>query len=96
VTILTLPSLDNMASSGRLKREPPDQKKFDGLVELGEERLKDSCMAALSLMSRFDLTYGAAHALAVAALRCMATGRRNATWCSKRFSTLSGSSPTCG
>jgi hypothetical protein len=58
-----------MASSGRLKREPPDQKEFDGLVKLGEERPKDSRTASLFLISRFDLAYGAAHAFAVAALR---------------------------
>jgi hypothetical protein len=66
---MTLPSLGNMVSSGRLKREPPEQNEFAGLVELGEQRLKDSRAASLSLVGRFDLAYGAAHAFAVAALR---------------------------
>jgi hypothetical protein len=66
---MTLSSLENMVSSGRLKREPPKQMEFDGLLELGEARLKDSRTASLSLAGRFDLAYGASHAFALAALR---------------------------
>ena len=44
-------------------------KEFDGLVHSGLARLKDAENEANSLESRFDLAYGAAHALCLAALR---------------------------
>ena len=40
-----------------------------GLLRSGEARLADAANRALSLESRFDLAYNAAHALALAALR---------------------------
>ncbi len=61
--------LDNLVRVGRLKREPPAQAEFDGLVRSGLLRLHDAENAALSLESRFDLAYNAAHALSLAALR---------------------------
>lgn len=61
--------LDNLVRSGQLKAEPPAQAEFDGLVRSGRLRLKDAGNASLSLESRFDLAYNAAHALALAALR---------------------------
>lgn len=42
---------------------------MDGLVRSGNARLKDAQIDTLSLDSRFDLAYNAAHALALAALR---------------------------
>lgn len=56
-------------SAGQLKTEPPAQAEIDGLIESGEARLRDAERADLSLESRFDLAYNAAHALALAALR---------------------------
>ena len=62
--------LENLAGPGGvLAKEAPDAKEFDGLVRSGLARLRDAESAANSLASRFDLAYGAAHALCLAALR---------------------------
>lgn len=61
--------LDNLVRIGKLKAEPPAQAEFDGLVRSGLVRLRDAENASLSLESRFDLAYNAAHALSLAALR---------------------------
>ena len=66
---MTLADLDNLVSAGKLKREPPNQDEFDGLIEQGEAKFKDTQITSLSLVSRFDLVYGASHAFALAALR---------------------------
>lgn len=66
---MTLADLDNLVNTGKLKRQPPNQEEFDGLIEQGEAKFKDSQMASLSLVSRFDLAYSASHAFALAALR---------------------------
>ena len=52
-----------------LKAEPPDAKEYAGLIRSGLARLKDADNSALSLESRFDLAYNAAHAFCLAALR---------------------------
>lgn len=62
-------NLDNLARIGRLKMEPPARAEFEGLLRSGRLRLADAQNEALSLESRFDLAYNAAHALALAALR---------------------------
>jgi hypothetical protein len=61
--------LDNLVRAGKLKREPPAPAELDGLIRSGAVRLKDAELPALSLESRFDLAYNAAHSLALAALR---------------------------
>jgi hypothetical protein len=62
--------LENLAGPGGvLAKEAPDAKEFDGLVRSGVARLHDAENATNSLESRFDLAYGAAHALCLAALR---------------------------
>ncbi|CAG0969697.1 hypothetical protein BURK2_01209 [Burkholderiales bacterium] len=62
--------LENLAGPGKpLKAEPPDAKEFAGLKRSGLARLADATNARLSLESRFDLAYNAAHALCLAALR---------------------------
>jgi hypothetical protein len=61
--------LDNLVAVGSLKREPGDQAEFDGLVALGRAKLKDAENEELSAESKFDLAYGAAHALSLAAMR---------------------------
>jgi hypothetical protein len=66
---MTRDELANLARAGRLKREAADQAEFDGLVRLGEAKLGDAKKKGLTLESRFDLAYGASHALALAALR---------------------------
>jgi hypothetical protein len=66
---MTSQNLENLTSTGQLKKEPPDQREFDGLVRSARARLKDSRNEFLALESRFDLAYNASHALALAALR---------------------------
>jgi hypothetical protein len=68
---MTSPSpLERLAGPGNvLAKEPVDAKEFAGLVTSGLERLHDAENTDNSLYSRFDLAYGAAHALCLAALR---------------------------
>jgi hypothetical protein len=61
--------LDNLVQIGKLKAEPPAGIEFEGLVRSGSVRLADARLPTLSLESRFDLAYNAAHALSLAALR---------------------------
>jgi hypothetical protein len=65
----TSPELENLVTIGQLKREAPAGGELEGLRKSGEDRLKDSKNTTLSLASRFDLAYNAAHALALVALR---------------------------
>ena len=64
-----IPELDNLVRVGRLKTESAAQSEFDGLIASGKARLADAKRTVLSLESRFDLAYNAAHALSLAALR---------------------------
>ena len=62
--------LENLAGTGKpLLAEAPDAVEIAGLLRSGRARLTDARNAALSLESRFDLAYNAAHALCLAALR---------------------------
>ncbi len=62
--------LENLCGPGKsLRQEPPDAKEFAGLKRSGRARLSDTENPANALESRFDLTYNAAHALCLAALR---------------------------
>jgi hypothetical protein len=61
--------LDNLVRSGLLKAETAEQGEIDGLLRSGEARLADAKNSSNALESRFDLAYGAAHALSLAALR---------------------------
>ena len=63
-------AFESLCGPGKpLKAEPFDANEFAGLKRSGLARLKDAAVASLSLESRFDLGYNAAHALWVAALR---------------------------
>lgn len=63
-------AFDNLCGAGKpLKAEPPDANEVAGLKRSGLARLKDAATPSLSLESRFDLAYNAAHALCFAALR---------------------------
>lgn len=63
-------ALENLCGPGKpLKAEPPDETEIAGLLRSANARLKDAARLDLALDSRFDLAYGAAHALCVAALR---------------------------
>ncbi|MDO5623535.1 MAG: hypothetical protein Q4G71_02480 [Pseudomonadota bacterium] len=60
----------NLSGPGKpLKAEPPDAAETAGLLRTGRVRLHDAANPALSLESRFDLAYNAAHALCLAAVR---------------------------
>lgn len=61
--------LDNLVKIGQLKVEDATPEEIAGLVRSGTARLKDSKNDSLSIESRFDLAYNAAHALSLAALR---------------------------
>lgn len=62
-------ALENLVRIHKLHREAADSNEVQGLVRSGKVRLKDAGLEALSLESRFDLSYNAAHALSLAALR---------------------------
>lgn len=63
-------AFENLCGPGKpLRAEPPDEAEIAGLRRSAIARLKDAARQDLALDSRFDLAYGAAHALCVAALR---------------------------
>jgi hypothetical protein len=62
-------ALDNLVKIKELNREPPNQVEFDGMVLAATTKLQDVKLQGLSSDSQFSLAYGAAHALALAALR---------------------------
>jgi len=66
---MTSAELENLVRIGKLKHEPPSQAELEALRRSGEARLADAERPDLSLESRFDLGYNAAHALSLAALR---------------------------
>ncbi|WP_101675451.1 hypothetical protein [Alloalcanivorax mobilis] len=66
---MTSNPLENLARTGQLKPEPPVETELSGLFLSGQRRLADAERESLSLESRFDLAYNAAHALALTALR---------------------------
>ena len=66
---MTKRELDNLVRIGQLKPEPPAEAELEGLLRSGSRRLADAERTDLSLESRFDLAYNAAHALALTALR---------------------------
>jgi hypothetical protein len=61
--------LDNLVKIGRLKAEPPTRIEFTNMAESARRRLDDAQNEDLDPDSQFDLAYGAAHRLALAALR---------------------------
>lgn len=60
---MTSPELENLVRVGKLKREPPVAGEIEGLRRSGEARLADAQRPELSIESRFDLAYNAAHVL---------------------------------
>lgn len=61
--------LENLVKIGQLKTEPASEDEIAGLLRSGTVRLADAKNQGLSMESRFDLAYNAAHALSLAALR---------------------------
>ncbi len=66
---MTLAALDNLVKSGQLKTELPDQLELEGMLDSARRALSDAQVAGLSEEGQFTLIYGAAHALALAAMR---------------------------
>lgn len=65
---MPIEELDNLVRIGQLKTAPASSAEIQGLVRSGIDRMKDARRTDLSIASRFDLAYNAAHALALAAL----------------------------
>lgn len=61
--------LHNLVKVGQLKVESASEQEVAGLISSGLARLRDAGNETLSIESRFDLAYNAAHALSLAALR---------------------------
>jgi hypothetical protein len=61
--------LDNLVRINRLKPEPGSRGEFAGMLNSARTRLIDAQNESLDPDSQFDLAYGAAHRLALAALR---------------------------
>ena len=61
--------LDNLVKIKRLKAETPTHSEYVGMVASARKRLVDAQNQDLDPDSQFDLAYGAAHRLALAALR---------------------------
>jgi len=66
---MPLTELDNLVRIGKLKMETPAPSELAGLMRSGSVRLADALREELSLESRFDLAYNAAHAFSLATLR---------------------------
>ena len=66
---MTLETLENLVKIGKLKKEPPDQKEFERMLNSAKRGIKDSQIVGISEDGQFSFVYGAAHALALAALR---------------------------
>ena len=62
-------NLENLVKGDLLKVEAPSADEVSGLIRSGAARLADAKKDDLSLESRFDLAYNAAHAVSLAALR---------------------------
>ena len=62
-------NLRRLEQGGELEAQAPSRPQFVTLVRLGRSLLEDARGDALSLEGRFTLVYGAAQALAAAALR---------------------------
>ncbi len=62
-------NLDNLVKIGKLNTGPSTDAEISGLVQRGLVKIEDYKQAELSMDSRFDLAYSAAHALCLAALR---------------------------
>jgi hypothetical protein len=61
--------LDNLVRIQKLKTEAASRKEFTGMLDSARTRLADAQNESLNPDSQFDLAYGAAHRLALAALR---------------------------
>src|SRR5438270_10872263 len=61
--------LDKLVKIQKLKAEPALRKEFEGMLASARRSLADAQNESIDADSQFDLAYGAAHRLALAALR---------------------------
>ena len=61
--------LENLVKIGELKIDPSTDDEIEALIQRGMLRIKDFKHPKLSIETRFDIAYGAAHALCLAALK---------------------------
>src|SRR6266702_3678917 len=61
--------LDNLVKIQKLKAEAGSRKEFDGMLAAARRSLADAQNETIETDSQFELAYGAAHRLALAALR---------------------------
>ncbi len=61
--------LENLVRIGKLRAEPASRAEVDAMVRSARTRLADAQNEDIASDSQFDLAYGAAHRLALAALR---------------------------
>lgn len=66
---MSIEALVNLEKAGQLKEETPEQSQIDAMIRSARTRLADIEAKGLSEEGKFSLAYGAAHSLAVAALR---------------------------
>jgi len=66
---MTLETLENLVKIGKLKKEPADQKEFDRMLNSARRGINDAKVKGISEDGQFSFVYGAAHGLALAALR---------------------------
>ena len=66
---MSKPELDNLVRIKQLKEEDPSRVEYDGMVKSARRSLRDAQNESLDPDSQFDLACGAAHRLALAALR---------------------------
>ena len=66
---MSIEQLDNLVKTRNLKREAPDQKQVDGMIESAKNRITDLQAEGLLQQGQFLSAYDAAHLLALAALR---------------------------
>ena len=66
---MSIEPLENLVKIKQLKKEAPDQGQIDGMIRSAKVRLNDLKVEGLSEAGKFLSAYGAAHSLALAALR---------------------------
>jgi len=62
-------NLENLVKIGKLKVDPSTNDEVVGLIQRGLVKIEDFKHPDLSIETRFDIIYGAAHALCLAALK---------------------------
>ena len=66
---MSIEPLENLVRIRKLKHEAPDQAQIDGMIRSANTRIEDLQVQGLSQEGKFLSAYGAAHSLALAALR---------------------------